>query len=54
MSNIHRKIERSSIGTPAAQRARGSVPTATAAKVVARAATLPRSIHPKNPWGQQR
>jgi hypothetical protein len=53
MSNIHQKIERSSIGTPTAQRARGSVPPATAARVVARAAALPRST-PKKSGGQQR
>jgi hypothetical protein len=52
MSNIHQKIERSSIGTPAAQRARGSVATATAAQVVARAAALPRAIPRKKPGGQ--
>ena len=54
MSNIHQKNERSSIGTPTAQRARGSVPAAQAAKVVARAAALPRSVFSKKSGGQHR
>ena len=54
MSNIRQKIERSSIGTPTAKRARGTVPTTTAARVVARAAALPRTIPPKKSGGQQR
>lgn len=53
MNNIRQKIERSSIGTPTAQRARRSVTAVQAERVVARAAALPRPVPPKESGGQR-
>lgn len=53
MKNIHQRIERSSLGTPTAQRARRSVSAAQAARVVARAAALPRPVQTRKPGGQR-
>ncbi|MGH3719395.1 MAG: hypothetical protein ACRDRI_11275 [Pseudonocardiaceae bacterium] len=54
MSSIREKVERSSFGTSAARAARRSVSEVTAAKILARAATIPapvRDARSKKPGG---
>jgi hypothetical protein len=52
--SIREKVERSSLGTDNARAARRTVPTATAARVVARAAALPARVEAKKNLGGER
>ena len=50
-SDIHTKVERSSLGTKSAKAARRTIPATTALKVVARAAHMSPTIRRKKSGG---